>query len=70
MAEKFFNGISCVKRVTSAIIRDYLLQERFLKPLMCGDRVISVELGQYHSCWRPGSLRRQDISIHDIDYVA
>ena len=32
-------------------------------------RVISVELGQYHCCWCPGSLRRQDISSHDIDYV-
>ena len=33
------------------------------------DRVISVKLGQYHGCWWPGSLRRQDISSHDIDYV-
>ena len=23
----------------------------------------------YHGCWCPGSLRRQDISSHDIDYV-
>ena len=23
--------------------------------------------GQYHGCWCPGSLRRQDISSHDID---
>ena len=34
-----------------------------------GDRVNSVQLGQYHGCWCPGSLRRQDISSHDIDYV-
>ena len=34
-----------------------------------GDQVISVWLGQYHSCSCPGSLRRQDISNHDIDYV-
>ena len=27
------------------------------------------QLGQYHGCWCPGSLRRQDISSHDIDYV-
>ena len=40
-----------------------------LKPLTCGDRVNSVWLGQYHGCWCPGSLRRQDISSHDIDYV-
>ena len=26
-------------------------------------------LGQYNGCWCPGSLRRQDISNHDIDYV-
>ena len=32
-------------------------------------RVISVQLGQYHGCWCPGSLRRQDISSHNIDYV-
>ena len=24
---------------------------------------------QYHGCWCPGSLRRQGINIHDIDYV-
>ena len=38
-------------------------------PLTCWDRVISVWLGQYHGCWCPGSLRCQDISSHDIDYV-
>ena len=31
--------------------------------------IISVKLGQYHGCWCPSSLRRQDISSHDIDYV-
>ena len=40
-----------------------------LKPLTCGDRVNSVYLGQYHGCWCPGSLRRQDINSHDIDYI-
>ena len=30
---------------------------------------MSVELGKYHGCWCPGSLRRQDISSHDIDNV-
>ena len=38
-------------------------------PLMCGDRVMSVKLGQYHGCWCPSSLRHQDISSRDIDYV-
>ena len=32
-------------------------------------QVISVKLGQYHGCWCPGSLRRQDSSSNDIDYV-
>ena len=27
-------------------------------------------VGQYHGCWCPGSLRRQAISSHDIDYVS
>ena len=40
-----------------------------LNVLTCGDGVISVWLGQYHGCWCPGSLRRQDNSSHDIDYV-
>ena len=39
------------------------------KPLTCGDRVNLVWLGQYHGCWCPGFLRRQDINSHDIDYV-
>ena len=33
------------------------------------DRVISVKLCQYHGSWCPGSLRRQDISSHDIYFV-
>ena len=37
--------------------------------LTWGDWVNSVYLGQYHGCWCSGSLRRQDISSHDIDYV-
>ena len=37
--------------------------------ITCRDRVNSVYLGQYHGCWCPGSLRRQDISSHDIDYI-
>ena len=36
---------------------------------MCGDRVNSVQHSKYHGYWCPGSLRRQDISTHDIDYV-
>ena len=42
---------------------------RQAEPLTYGDRVISVQLGQYHGYWCPGSFRRQDISSHDIDYV-
>ena len=40
-----------------------------IKTLNVRHRVISVWLGQYHGCLCPGSLRRQDISSHDIDYV-
>ena len=40
-----------------------------IKLLTCGDRVISVKLGQYHGCWCPSYLRRQDISSHDVDHV-
>ena len=31
--------------------------------------MIPVQLSQYHGSWCPGSLRRQDISTRDIDYV-
>ena len=40
-----------------------------LNPWLAGDQVNSVYLGQYHGCWCPGSLRCQDISSHDIDYI-
>ena len=30
---------------------------------------LSWTIGQYHGCWCPGSLCRQDISTHDTDYV-
>ena len=35
----------------------------------CGDRINSVQHSQYHDCWCPGSLRRQDINTQDVDYV-
>ena len=38
-----------------------------LKPLKCGHRINPVQHSKYHGCWCPGSLRRQDISTHDID---
>ena len=34
-----------------------------------GDQINLVQHSQYHGRWYPGSLRRQDISTHDIDYV-
>ena len=40
-----------------------------LQPLRCGDRIISVLLGQYHGYQCPGSLSHQDISSYDIDYI-
>ena len=39
------------------------------QPLTCGDRINSVQDCQLHGCWCPGSLRRHDISTHDVDYV-
>ena len=35
----------------------------------CWNQNIPGELGQYHDCWRLGSLRRRDISNHGIEYV-
>ena len=37
--------------------------------LMYRDRIITVPHSQYHGCWCPGSLRRQDTRAHDVDYV-
>ena len=42
---------------------------QWANPLTCGDQINLVWLGQYHGCWCLGSLRRQDISSHDINYV-
>ena len=36
---------------------------------MCRDQINSVQHSKYHGCWCPGSLHRQDISTHDINYV-
>ena len=38
-------------------------------PVARGDRIISAYLGQYHSFWCPGFLRRQVISSYDIAYM-
>ena len=40
-----------------------------LKPLMCGGRINPIQQSKYHGCWCPGSLRRQVINIHHIDFV-
>ena len=39
------------------------------QPLTWGDQINPVQLSHYHGCWCPGSLCRQVISRHDIDYV-
>ena len=39
------------------------------QPVKCGDRIIPVQPSHYHGCWCLGSLKRQDISTHDGDYV-
>ena len=33
------------------------------------ERMNPVQQSKYHGFWCPGSLRRQDISVYDIDYV-
>ena len=38
-------------------------------PFRCWDRNMSGELGQYHGWWCPGSLRRQVINSHGINYA-
>ena len=38
----------------------------FVLAFLCGKRINSVLHSQYHGCWCPGSLRRQDISTNDI----
>ena len=35
----------------------------------CGERICPIQHSKYHCCWWPGSLRRQHISTHDIDYL-
>ena len=48
------------------------IESNYLIPfwlLICGDSAMPVWQGQYHGCWCLGSLRRQVISPHDIDYV-
>ena len=37
--------------------------------LWCWNRNIRGELGQFHCCWWPGSLRRQVISNHGFDHT-
>ena len=41
----------------------------YMDPLTYEDRIDSVQHSQYHGCWCPGSVRRQDISTHDIHNV-
>ena len=38
-------------------------------PLTCMVQFNPVQHSKYHGRWYPGSLGRQDISIHDIDYA-
>ena len=37
--------------------------------VMYEERMIFGKVGPYHRCWCHGSLRRQNISSHGIDYV-
>ena len=64
-----YTSLSLILSAKSERISLTVIDTTYLQTWRAGDRVISVDLGQYHSWWCPGSLRRQDISIHDIDYV-
>ena len=48
---------------------DSLSSTRSALTLNVQGRINSVQHSQCHGSWCPGSLRRQDISTHDIDYV-
>ena len=45
----------------------YLLHQ--IQAFSYGDRIVPVQHSKYHVSWCPGSLRRQDISAHNIEYV-
>ena len=47
----------------------YVLMTRSQGTLLTLNVRVPSYLGQYHGFWCPGSLRRQDISSHDIDYI-
>ena len=65
-----FNTLNDDNTIYSTVNNFYAeFRSPIFQPLTCGDRVISVKVGQYHGCWCPGSFRRQDKSSHDIDYV-
>ena len=40
-----------------------------LNELMCRDQINLVQHCKYLGCWCPGSLCRQDISTHDVDWL-
>ena len=44
-------------------------QMLLFEPIWCWYRCIPSEVDQYHCCWWPGSLPRQVIISHGIDYV-
>ena len=56
-------------RQGNGLIIDWSWTFTLIKTLAHGGRIIPVQHNQYHGCWWPGSLRRQDISTHDIDYI-
>ena len=61
-----YRPVAAFKSLRFALFLDKPLKSPWISFLKkCGN----LELGQYHGCWCPGSLHRQDISSHDIDYV-
>ena len=44
-------------------------KKKILRSFLPYDQDLLILHIQYHGCWCPGSLRRQDISNYDIDLV-
>ena len=55
----------CARKNTENMIISLLL---YMLTLIEHVEVFRNKLGQYHGCWCPGSLRRQAINSHGIDF--
>ena len=64
---QYFNSCFCFIEHWS--LTNYTYIKKSLTLDACRDWIILVQHSKYHGCWCPGSLRHQDISTHDINYV-